>query len=212
MQPSDAPSREPALRAKLALLEDEVRVGGALLRLLRPSDPVQLLDEEAFAQDEFLPYWAELWPSALALAEALPATLRDARVLEVGCGLGLPSLVAAGRGARVLATDWAEDALQLLLLNASRNQLRLEVAHLDWASPANVLGRTPFDLVLAADVLYERRNVSPLLQLFAALRSEVLLADPGRTAAAAFFEQAELRFALTPEEPGVYRLSPNREA
>ena len=68
--------------------------------LARPASPEALLDEDAFAQDEFMPYWAELWPGGLALAEALPADLTGIRVVELGCGLGVPSLVAAARGAR----------------------------------------------------------------------------------------------------------------
>ena len=77
-------------------------------RLLRPRDAEALLSEEAFAHDEFMPYWAELWPSALALARVVGGrALRGARALELGCGLGLPRLAAAAAGGRVPATDWA---------------------------------------------------------------------------------------------------------
>ena len=75
-------------------------MGEVELSLLRPVSPDALLDEEAFARDEFLPYWAELWPAATALAAALP-DVAGLRVVELGCGLGLPSLVAAARGADV---------------------------------------------------------------------------------------------------------------
>ena len=89
-------------------------MGEVELSLVRPSSPEALLDEEAFAHDEFLPYWAELWPAASALAAALPDDLSGLRVVELGCGLGVPSLVAAHRGADVVATDWAADAIDLL--------------------------------------------------------------------------------------------------
>ncbi len=90
------------------LVEESVTVAGRELHLLRPRDPEALIDEGAFAQDEFLPYWAELWPSAHALTEVLCAReLHGVRVLELGCGLGLPSLAAAALGAQVTATDWA---------------------------------------------------------------------------------------------------------
>jgi predicted nicotinamide N-methyase len=128
------------------------------LDLLRPESPEALIDEEAFAEDEFLPYWAELWPAALALAEALP-DVRGLRVVELGCGLGVPSLVAAARGADVTAVDWAEDAIVLLRQNAARNGLTLRAERRDWREPWD----ERFDLVLAADVLYERRNVEPVL-------------------------------------------------
>ena len=72
---------------------------GRDLALLRPRDAESLLNEEAFEHEEFLPYWAELWPSALALARVVGArALRGARTLELGCGLGLPSLAAAVAG------------------------------------------------------------------------------------------------------------------
>ena len=136
-----------------------MRVGAVELSLLRPASPDALLDEESFARDEFLPYWAELWPASTALAAALP-DVAGLRVVELGCGLGLPSLVAAARGAIVTASDWADDAVELLRENAARNRLVLRAEVRDWREP----WPERFDIVLAADVLYERRNVEPLLE------------------------------------------------
>ena len=82
-------------------------MGEVELSLLRPREPEALLDEEAFADDEFMPYWAELWPAGLALAGALPATLDGRRVVELGCGLGVPSLVGGRARRAVTAIDWA---------------------------------------------------------------------------------------------------------
>src|SRR5205807_7139673 len=94
------------------VVEEIVEVGGRRLSLLRPRDAEALLDEEAFEHEEFLPYWAELWPAAVALARAVAGLALDGlRVLELGCGLALPSVVAALGGADVLATDWSPDAL-----------------------------------------------------------------------------------------------------
>jgi predicted nicotinamide N-methyase len=174
------------------LVEESVGLRGAALQVLRPRDTEALLDDHAFEHEEYLPYWAELWPSGVALARRVAArSLRGARVLELGCGLGLPSLAAALAGGRVLATDWSPDAIELLEDNAERNGAALETALVDWASPAAIVERAPWDLVLAADVLYERRNVAPLLDLLPRLvdeRGEVWLADPGRAPAAAFLE------------------------
>ena len=142
---------------------------------MRPREPEALIDEEAFADDEFMPYWAELWPAGLALAEALPEDLAGVRVVELGCGLGVPSLVAAARGAEVTAVDWADDAIELLRDNAARNGLALEAVHADWRSFDG-----EFDLALAADVLYEARNVEPLVRLLPRLASEALVALAGR--------------------------------
>jgi predicted nicotinamide N-methyase len=182
----------------LTLSSDTVRVGGVELELLRPASPEALIDEAAFARDEFLPYWAELWPAATALAEALP-DVRRLRVVELGCGLGVPSLVAAARGAEVTATDWAEDAIALLRGNAARNGLALRAELRDWREPWD----DRFDLALAADVLYERRNVEPVLARLRELAPSALVALAGRP-----YEQEFLRLAGDGAEiaPRVLRL------
>ncbi len=155
--------------------------------MLRPPSADELIDEEAFDEDEFLPYWAELWPSGLALARvAAGLDLAGRRVLELGAGLGLPSLAAALRGANVLATDWAEDAVELLRENAARNGIALRAERVRWDEPLSLLAGAPWDLVLCADVLYERRNVDILLELLPRLAGDVLIAEPGRPFAAAF--------------------------
>ena len=172
-----------------------MEVGGIELAVLHPPDPEELISEEAFEREEFLPYWAELWPSAIALSRAVAAReLAGVRVIELGCGLGLPSVVAALRGAEVLATDWSEEALGVAALNAERNGARLETARLVWGD--EVPGGERWDLVLGADLLYERRNVEQLLALLPRLAPEVLLADPGRPALAAFLEGTAAVWAL----------------
>jgi predicted nicotinamide N-methyase len=167
------------------LREETVRVGELELSLLRPVSPDALLDEEAFARDEFLPYWAELWPAATALAAALP-DLKGLRVVELGCGLGLPSLVAAARGANVTATDWAEDAVELLRKNATRNGLVVRTQVRDWTDP----WPERFDVALAADVLYERRNVEPLLERLRELAPIAYVGLAGRPYEAEFLRSA----------------------
>jgi predicted nicotinamide N-methyase len=162
-----------------------VRVGEVELSLLRPVSPDALLDEEAFARDEFLPYWAELWPAATALAAALPDVV-GRRVVELGCGLGLPSLVAAALGAEVTATDWAADAVELLQENAARNGLVLRAEVRDWREP----WPERFDIALAADVLYERRNVEPLLERLRELAPVAYVGLAGRPYEAEFLGRA----------------------
>jgi len=188
------------------LVEEIIALRDGELAIWRPRDTETLLDEEAFAGNEFMPYWAELWPSGVALARRLAGrALHGARVVELGCGLGLPSLVAARAGGRVLATDWSAAALARLEANADLNGLRLTTLLADWAAPEALLAQAPFDLVLAADVLYERRNVALMLSLLPALAHETWLADPGRSFTDAFLEQAPRLFALhTSREDGVY--------
>lgn len=180
-------------------VEETVHVGDRALRLLRPERPEELLDEREFERDEFLPYWAELWPSARALAEVVALRdLRGKRVVEVGCGLGLPALVAAARGAEVLATDWSSDAVAGAAANAARNGVVLATAVWRWTDDPATLG-PPFDLVLGADLLYERRNCPWLLEALAGLLApsgEAWLADPGRATGREFFEGAADVFAL----------------
>ena len=181
------------------VVEQAVTVGGRRLRLLRPRDSLALLDEAAFADEELLPYWAQLWPSAVALARAAAAApLAGARVLELGCGLGLPAIAAALAGGAVLATDWSPDAVAFTAANAARNRARLSTAVGAFQAPAPLLARAPFDLVLAADVLYEQGNVALLAGLLPRLVApggEAWVADPGRRHVAAFLAAAAAGFA-----------------
>ncbi len=172
--------------------EEQILVAGYELSIARPDDPESLIDERRFDEDEFLPYWADLWPSGRALADYVgQLELTGTRVLELGCGLALPSFAASLAGADVVATDWAHEAVALVLTNAATNGLRVESAVLDWSAVTSDFGR--FELVLAADVLYEARNALPLLALLeetVATGGEALLADPGRRHAAEFFDRA----------------------
>ena len=171
----------------MELLDEEVEVAGRTLRLLRPPQADELIDENAFDEDEFLPYWAEIWPSGVALAEVVDRlALRGKRVLELGAGLGIPSLVAALGGADVLATDWAEEAVSLLRDNAERNGIALRVERVRWDEPEPLLRGAPWDVVLGADLLYEERNAEQLLELLPRLGGDLLLADPGRPFAKSF--------------------------
>jgi len=177
-----------------------VPLPGGELAVLRPRDSEALLDERAFEQEEYLPYWAELWPSGVALARRVAArALRGARTLELGCGLALPSMAAVLAGGRVLATDWAPDAIALATENARRNGIELEALTCSWAEPEPMLERGPWDLVLGADLLYERRNgelLLPLLPRLLAPHAQIWIADPGRPAATGFLEAAARSFTV----------------
>ena len=172
--------------------EERILLAGHELLIARPDDPESLIDESRFDEDEFLPYWADLWPSGIALARHVAELeLGGKRTLELGCGLALPSFAAALAGAEVVATDWAPEAVDLVAANAAANGLSLTAAVLDWGTGSSDVGH--FDLVIAADVLYEERNALPLLRLLedaVASEGEVLIADPGRRHAAAFFDHA----------------------
>jgi predicted nicotinamide N-methyase len=199
------------------LVEHVVALPGREVALLAPRDGEALLSEEAFEHEEFLPYWAELWPSAMALARAVARRpLTGRRVIELGCGLGLPAIAAALAGGRVLATDWSPDAVAITARNAERNGAALETAVYRWDAPPEALG-PPWPLVLASDVLYEARNAPALLDLLPRLTvasGEVWLADPGRAPAAGFLEAAAATWRIDamphdgPAHVAVHRLRP----
>ncbi len=189
------------------LISRSIELASGELRLLQPRESAELPDAGGVEWAPIAPYWSVLWRSGVALAGELDGVeLRGLRVVEVGCGLALPSIAAARAGAAVLATDASAEALALAARNADLNEVRIETAAVDWADPGELVARGPFDLVLAADVLYERASVAPLLSLFPRLAAEAWLADPGRPAAAAFLEQARRRWAVETRIRDVVRL------
>jgi predicted nicotinamide N-methyase len=115
----------------------------------------------------------------------------------------VPSLAASRAGAEVLATDACAEALELLARNAARNGIVVDTAQVDWTRPDGLVERGPFDLVLAADVLYERAAVAPLLALLPRLAPRVLLADPGRAPAADFLAEARRTWPVETHSRGV---------
>ncbi len=173
------------------------------LRLLQPAESAEFPDEGGVEWAPLVPYWSVLWRSGVALARELDgADLAGKRVIELGCGLGAPSLVAARRGARVLATDLSEEALELLVRNADLNVVSVATEVRSWDGP-NAAAGAPFDVVLAADVLYEEEAIGPLLSLLPRLAQEVRLADPGRSPAETFLERASERWSVTTAQRGV---------
>ena len=210
------------------LVEEVLTLGGREVRLLRPRDGDALLDEvlaEEDPGDERLPFWAELWPSGSALAAAVAARpLAGVRVLELGCGLGLVSVAAAGAGAEVLAADQSAEAIAFTTVNAARNDVPVRTVVCAFERPEPLLAGAPWDLVLAADVLYEPKTIPVLLDLLPRLvggTGEVWLTDPGRPRERAFLdgvdglgwrrESRPARPATTPPVT-VHRLRPPRSA
>jgi predicted nicotinamide N-methyase len=180
-------------------VEDElvirsVELSTGELRVLQPEGSAELPDDGPVEWAPLAPYWSVLWRSGVELARELePMELGGLRMVELGCGLAVPSIAAARAGADVLATDSDAEALELVERNARENGVDVATAMVDWTRPEELVSRGPFDLVLAADVLYERPSVAPLLSLLPRLAPEAWLADPGRSAAAAFLDEADRR-------------------
>jgi predicted nicotinamide N-methyase len=189
------------------LVARRVELPGGELSVLQPSESAELPDDGGVEWAPLVPYWSVLWRSGVELARAVEgAAVHGLRVVELGCGLALPSLAAARAGARVLATDEDPEALELLARNAHDNGVRVETAVIDWAEPEELVAHGPFDLVLAADVLYERGSVAALLSLLPRLAPEAWIADPGRAPAGAFLEQAEARWRVESTSHGVVEI------
>jgi predicted nicotinamide N-methyase len=156
--------------ADAQVTESRLMLGGREVRLLRAASLDRFVDVSLLAREEAPepPYWMHLWPGALCLARRAAAALEigpGARVLELGCGLGLPSLAAAGRGATVVASDWKEDPLHLLAASARLNGARVAVLQMDWRAPAL---RGTFDLCLGAELGYDPGTIDGLVALLAA--------------------------------------------
>jgi predicted nicotinamide N-methyase len=196
-------ARATALLARIAhtgaLVDTDIAIPGSdvSVAVTRPADTDRLLDQIATDPEQNLPYWAEIWPSGIALAGAIlgdSARVRGKRVLELGCGVGITAAVALASGARLTVTDYAPESLALTgltcLRHAGREPDRSEpVNWRDSVALRALAGPDPFEVVLGADLLYEGRDVAPLLGALDILLTPdgaLWLAEPGRRPAAAF--------------------------
>jgi predicted nicotinamide N-methyase len=182
-----------AADARRDLVVRSVDLHTGALRFVRPRDAAVLLDLEDVAVDEaYPPYWAKLWPSGVELAYQLSThDWSGTSVVELGCGLGLPAVAAALAGATVLATDRSPDALAFTAANAGANDAEVGTALCSWDAPESLVARGPWQLVLASDVLYARRNSDELIALLPRLVTDdgaVWIADPGREMVPEFLE------------------------
>jgi predicted nicotinamide N-methyase len=202
VQPCAAESRslshffalEQSLRSRFELTSGPISWAGHTLDMLRPKSVDDLISEDDFNRDGRLPYWADVWPSALGLADRVARECGGGRrLLELGCAVGFVSCLAAKLGFQVTASDYYAEACDFTRLNAYRNGLPIPATRLvDWREyPADLRG---FDVVIASDVLYEK----PYCDLVAACFAQSLaagglgiLSDPQRTLATGFPAAAE---------------------
>ncbi len=163
-------------------IRENVIVEGQTFIIGRPDKVDPLLDHpavrEAFGKDEYMPYWADLWPAARMLAKSI---LREPwpkgpdgslpTALEIGCGLGLPGVVALSCGLRVIFSDYDATALKFAADNARMNgHTKFDVLQLDWRNPPADL-RVP--IIIGSDLIYEMRSAAPL----AAMIKKILAPD-----------------------------------
>jgi predicted nicotinamide N-methyase len=171
-----------------------------VVKITRPSDIDLLLDGAANDPEQNLPYWAEIWPSGLAIADLLsvkPELVAGRLVFELGSGIGTTAIAALRAGADLLVSDYSPESLTLCRFNAQRNTGKQpETLQLNWRAPSDeaqtAIG-AGFPVVLAADVLYESRDIEPLLgfiEQVVAPGGLLILAEPGRDVARRFLETA----------------------
>lgn len=193
---------ERRLRAKWRLVDIPVTLpwSNVTYQIIQPAAIDPLLDAAVDDPEENVPYWAVIWPSGIALADLI-LTHRDEfagkRMLELGCGLGITATAAVVAGAQLCVTDYGPEALLLCRLNALRNAGRQpDTLQINWRQPQAALfarATPPYPTVLASDVLYESRDVEPLLDLVERLVAPdgtLWLAEPGRDVARRFVAAA----------------------
>lgn len=190
------------LRERFDVVETPVEVAGHRWTLLHPRSAEALISEPDFEKDERLPYWADLWPSSRVLADVLARHHGNGRrALELGCGSGLVACALASAGYAVTASDYYHEALAFTAENV-RRACGVEIAtmHLDWRTLPDELPM--WDLVVGADVLYERpygEIVAGVLDRTVAPGGAAIIADPGRIALEPFMDAARVR-GLTLDE------------
>jgi predicted nicotinamide N-methyase len=188
------------MNPQIKLIRETLKIGQFTIDLSRVDNVDELYDaiiERGNDHDDYLdekiPYWAELWPSSIALSQFLlekNKILPGQKVLELGCGLGLAGLVAGKLGAQVTFTDYIADALELARLNWEQNipTGKASFELMDWRNPN--LSIHP-DWIIAADVAYEERVLEPLIRTFSFFHnahSKILITEPGRQMGVNFIE------------------------
>ena len=141
----------------------------------------------------YLPYWTYLWESSIGLArhvETIGTRLKDAHILEIGCGFGLAGIVACQMGARVVFTDAEQEAVRFAQHNADQNSVEenADFVQMDWNTPCF---NCKFPYILAADVIYEEHHWTPILSLLQShlsLDGIALFSEPNRGNAIGFFK------------------------
>ena len=163
---------------------------------------------ESYRRGEIpFPYWSKIWPAAIALTEFVlqyPFLVENKNVIELGAGLGLPSLVAARFATKVVCTDHSTEAVAFANLSASHNRLTNFHAHrLDWNEMAN---DSRADIMLLSDINYEPLAFDALMKLvfsFLDKGKTILLSTPQRLMAKDFI-MAILPFTKQQEERIVF--------
>jgi predicted nicotinamide N-methyase len=181
------------IRQRFDVVTRTYEIAGRSFEFTQIVDPDTVLDQVVAEEDRReklsgqrrksdelrLPYWAELWDSAMGIGQFLisePSPAHGSTALDLGCGMGLTGMVASALGYRVVMADIEPEALLFAQLNSPRASTRC----LDWRT--GQLGQR-FDLIIGADVLYDRKQwqyLEPFWQTHLNPAGRVLLGEPGR--------------------------------
>lgn len=185
----------PLVEEMISIPETDV-----VFAVTRPDSIDSVLDAAIDDPEQNLPYWAEIWPSGIALASLLitdPVLVADLPVIELGSGIGITAAAALMAGARLTITDYSPHSLMLSEITCLRaGQAAPPARQLNWRYPkANLFQDSgeQWPVVLAADVLYEQRDIQPVLEVLDRITAPdglVLLAEPGRRPAKEAIELA----------------------
>ena len=176
----------------------EIVVAGRKFQILLPGDLDNFINPEDVL-DGF-PLWAKLWKASWILADFLAQRKVNPaeRLLEIGGGLGLVSIVGFACGHRVTMTEYNPHALQFAKANAHLNNCaQLPVVSLDWYQP-NLTGS--FDTILASEVIYKSQDFAPLLNLFQsylAPSGEIILVSEMRKTSGEFYQFFQSEFDIS---------------
>ena len=191
----------PSKQALLDRISDQFDVvveshifGEIELEICRVNNPDSMLDEHAIiaGHDEFSwqPYWAQAWDAAIAMAHILAdQDFSGRRILDLGCGLGITGAVVAARGGSVVLGDYAPPALDFAKVNCWPWRDRATVRKIDWKQDRL---DERFDLIIAADILYDRSDIAALDRFWRdhlAPAGKILHGDPNRALTVEFFEK-----------------------
>ncbi len=185
-----------------------IKVGEFDLQILRIKEIDELFshllnkDPDALElTDERMPYWVELWPSAIGLSSHL-CKMRNAihgkKIIELGCGLGLPGIVAAKLGGDILMTDYLDEAIAFAKINWTKNlSAEFQGERIDWREVDKAI---KYDIILASDVAYESRSFNPLISSLKSLLKEdgtIYISEPNRKFTSPFIKLLSKEFAVT---------------
>ncbi len=162
----------------LTLETEEISVRGQTLKIFLPAKLEEIFQGDPFLEIEKFPFWARVWEASLVLADYVATIKPPKRILELEAGLGVPSLVAAKIGHKVVATDYEKLPLEFIELSAKENNLSVETRVLDWRNP-DLSGK--FDLIIGSEVVFRKSLFEPLLEIFKnylADQGEVIISHP----------------------------------